>query len=106
MFCPECGSKLDNGYCSRCRVIYHAAVKKGKICPQCRRGTLILVGDRTAGLLFLPVGVKSKTYKCTSCGYETSERDFGTLRNDKEFQQAKKDVKNKMKKKIKNLYKR
>ncbi len=104
MFCPECGSQLDNGYCPQCRKTYQIAIKNGRICPQCRRGTLVLIRERAAGLLFLPVGIQSKTYKCNSCGYETSERNYGTMRNDKEFQQAKKDLKNEMKKKIKRLY--
>ncbi len=104
MYCPECGSALQNGYCPRCRVHYNIdailhpdVVKK---CPHCG-GDMGVVGKRVVGLLLLPLGMKSKIYKCQSCGYECTDRDFGTLHNDKEFQQAKKDTRAEIGNKIK-----
>jgi hypothetical protein len=52
---------------------------------------MAVVEKRMVGFVLLPLGMKSKMYKC-QCGYECTDRDFGTLHNDKEFQQAKKDV--------------
>lgn len=106
MFCPECGSELQNGYCPRCRVAYPQAKVTTRVCPHCNKGTMVLEYERTAALLFLPVGVKSKVYKCTICGYEVSERNVGTMRNDKEVQQAKKDIKDEIKKKVKKAIKK
>lgn len=47
------------------------------------------------------VGVKSKTYRCTSCGYELSEKDLKNLRQYKEFRKVKKNLKDEMRNKMK-----
>lgn len=105
MFCPECGSKLEKGYCPHCHKQYLDVPASTRMCPKCR-GDMVLVGERTMGLLLFSVGVKSKIYRCTSCGYELSERDLKNLRSDKEFQQAKKDLKDEMKNKVKKFVKK
>ena len=110
MFCPECGTPLDEGVCPRCGVTYelvphHAQRFQKKKCPRCA-GDVIFVSEKTAGLLLLPVGIKSKKYKCRSCGYELSETDFRSMHTDKEFQKARKDLKNEMKNKIKKFVKK
>jgi len=63
---------------------------------------MVLVGERSVGLLLPPVGVKSKVYRCTSCGYETSSSNLGSMLSDETFEQIRKDLKiDEMKKKIK-----
>jgi len=72
-----------------------------KRCPKCN-GELVLAGERKVGLLLPPVGVKSKIYRCSSCGYEVSEGNLGSILSDENIDQIKKDLKiDKMRKKIK-----
>lgn len=108
MFCPECGSRLQDGFCPRCRKTYHlhgVGAKPGlvqKRCPKCGVGDMVLVGERRVGLVLPPVGVKSKIYKCNSCGYEASDKNLGSMLSDEEFDKIKKDLKiDEMRKKVK-----
>ncbi|MGD2249181.1 MAG: hypothetical protein PVF58_12315 [Candidatus Methanofastidiosia archaeon] len=112
MFCPKCGSRLQDGYCPRCHVKYHLNLKglngtggaHQKKCPKCRSGEMVWVGEKKVGLLIPPVGLKSKIYKCNSCGYETSEGNLGSMLSDENIEKIKKDLKiNKMKRKIKDF---
>jgi DNA-directed RNA polymerase subunit RPC12/RpoP len=102
MFCPACGSPLENGYCPRCNATYDldALASPLRRCPKCG-GEMVFVRERKAGLLLLHVGTKSVLYRCSVCGAELSERSLGSMRNDKEFQEAKKALKGEIKDKIK-----
>ena len=109
MFCPECGSRLQNGYCPKCHVQYQMNVvgmkstgqAQKKKCPNCG-GEMVLMGERRVGLLLPPVGVKSKVYKCSSCGYEASEGQLGSILSDESVDKLREDLKiDKVKKKIK-----
>ena len=60
------------------------------------------MGERRVGLLLPPVGVKSKVFKCNSCGYEASEGQLGSIISDESVDKLKKDLKiDEMRKKIK-----
>ena len=109
MYCPECGSRLQNGYCSKCRATYQVDViglksagqAQKRKCPKCN-GELVLVGEKKVGLLLPPVGVKSKIYRCSSCGYEASDKNLGSMLSDENIDQIRKDLKiDDMRKKIK-----
>ena len=106
MFCPSCGSPLEDGYCPRCNITYDldALGTPLRRCPKCG-GEMVFVRERKAGLLLLPVGMKSVLYRCKVCGTEVSERSLGSMRNDKEFQEAKKALKGEIKDKIKKFVK-
>ena len=72
-----------------------------KKCPNCG-GEMVLMGEKRIGLLLPPLGVKSKVYKCSSCGYEASEGQLGSMLSDENLDQIRRDLKiDEMKKKIK-----
>jgi NMD protein affecting ribosome stability and mRNA decay len=110
MFCPECGSKLQNGYCPKCHVTYHlggtgdksnSAVRK---CPKCNVGEMVLIGEKSVGLLLPPVGIKSKMYRCSSCGYEISDKNWDSMLRDEDLEEIKDKLKiEQMRKKIKDF---